>query len=163
MKIRIALFGEEKSGCFRCFLMKTSSVDWSVIPSSATKTCLDGEGPGIRLTLGARGLDRQASMSISLRQSRHDAPMYERLIHKFHFARFGPAGTLETVRKGPSPRSRIKQRRTRQEGRPLVPLLQNRDRRWPRAISRRRRRRSTIHPSSTPWIATRNVSTQFLI
>lgn len=95
------------------------------------------------------------------RRSTH-AAMYERLIHKSHFARFGPAGTLETVRKERSPRrSRIKQRRTRQEGRPLVLLLQNRDRRWLRAISRRRRRRSMIHPSNTPWIATRNVSTHF--
>ncbi|XP_036140281.1 uncharacterized protein LOC118644798 [Monomorium pharaonis] len=65
-------------------------------------------------------------------------------------------GTLETVRKGRGPRrSRIRQRRTRQEGRPRVPF-QDRNRRWPRAISRRRRRRSTIHLSSTPWIATRN-------
>ena len=69
----------------------------------------------------------------------------------------GPAGTLETVRKGRSPRrSRIK-RRTWQEGRPRV--FQDQARRWPRVISRRRRRRSTTRPFNTPWIATRNVST----
>ena len=88
---------------------------------------------------------------------------YERLIHKTvcTFCSFrsalGPAGTLETVRKGRSPRrSRIK-RRTWQEGRPRV--FQDRAQRWPRVISRRRRRRSTTRRFNTPWIATRNVST----
>lgn len=99
------------------------------------------------------------------RRARSRAETYERLIHQNaeRFARFGPrigpAGTLETVRKGRSRRrSRIK-RRTWQEGRPRVSQDQREERRWPRVISRRRRRRSTTRPFNTPWIATRNVST----
>lgn len=38
-------------------------------------------------------------------------------------------------------------------------MFQDQARRWPRVISRRRRRRSTTRPFNTPWIATRNVST----
>lgn len=84
---------------------------------------------------------------------------YERLIRKTaRFARFsGPAGTLETVRKGRGPRRSRTKRRTWQEGRPRV--FQDQALRWPRVISRRRRRRSTTRRFNTPWIATRNVST----
>lgn len=84
---------------------------------------------------------------------------YERLIRKTaRFARFsGPAGTLETVRKGRGPRRSRTKRRTWQEGRPRV--FQDQAVRWPRVISRRRRRRSTTRRFNTPWIATRNVST----
>lgn len=38
-------------------------------------------------------------------------------------------------------------------------MFQDRAQRWPRVISRRRRRRSTTRRFNTPWIATRNVST----
>lgn len=127
--------------------------------------------PGPRLTLAQIAAAGLASPPLPTLppvagkpRTRRDAE-YESLIRKtlMFCLCFGAAGTLETARKGRSHRrSRIKQPRTPllpREGRP-PPVFQDRDRRWPRAISRRRRRRSTIHRFSTPWIATRNVSTR---